>query len=210
MNLVKRSEILDLGEYEKVREAFRGRVIREKKARRVAVGEHVTVVFENHDTVLLQIQEMLRTERITRESSIAHEIETYNALLGGETELAATVMIEIPDPATRDAFLVRARGIERHMVLVVNGVLVRAQWDESRVLPDQASAVMYVKFPLSAESARDVATGTARLAFVIDHPEASARADLGRDVARSLAEDIDRSVIKDLVGLLKDVVDVVS
>src|SRR5690349_291735 len=65
MKPVERTEILDLGSYERVREHFQRRVIAEKRARRVALGPNMTVLFENHDTVLLQIQEMLRTERIT-------------------------------------------------------------------------------------------------------------------------------------------------
>ena len=60
MRKVSRSEILDLGAYEQVRERFRGRMIEEKRHRRVAVGPSMTFIFENHATVLLQIQEMLR------------------------------------------------------------------------------------------------------------------------------------------------------
>ncbi len=190
MKRVERSEILDLGEYEKVRDHFRGRVIQEKKLRRVAVGPHVTVVFENHDTVLLQIQEMLRTERITREAAVTHEIETYNDLLGGDAELGATVMIEIADPEERAAFLSRAKGIERHILLVVGAVAVRARWDEGRVLDDQASAVMYVKFALEAPTIAALQTGEAAVDLVLDHPAVSARATLPRAVARSLAEDV--------------------
>src|SRR5689334_6801955 len=106
MRPIERSEILGLGPYEQIRDRFRARVIDEKKARRVALGEHLTVVFENRDTVLLQIQEMLRTERITTESAIAHEIETYNELVPAEGELSVTLFVEIPDKETRDRLLV--------------------------------------------------------------------------------------------------------
>jgi hypothetical protein len=190
MNLVKRNEILELGEYEKVREPFRSRVILEKKGRRVTVGEHISVLFENHDTVLLQIQEMLRTERITRESSVLHEIETYNGLLGGPNQLAATVMVEIPDAAERQPFLAQAKGLERHLVLMVGDTAVRAHWDASRVLEDQASAVMYVKFSLGDAEAAALRSGKVDLAFVVDHPAVAARALLSRETVRSLAEDL--------------------
>jgi Protein of unknown function (DUF3501) len=190
MKPVTRGEILNLAEYEKIREHFRGRVIAEKKVRRVAVGANITVLFENHDTVLLQVQEMLRTERITREAAVLHEIETYNALLGGATELGATVMIEIADPAERDAFLIRARGIERHLVLDVDGHPVRARWDESRVLPDQASAVTYVKFTVDGAALAALRSGTRPLAFVVDHPQVALSAPLSVAIARSLAEDV--------------------
>jgi len=190
MKRVERSEILDLGEYEKIREHFRRRVTEEKKARRVAVGPHLTFLFENHDTVLLQIQEMLRTERITREAAVAHEIETYNELLGAPGELGVTVMIEIAEPAERDAFLVRAKGIERHLVLRVAGQDVRARWDDARVLPDQASAVMYVKFAPGDAALSALRTGEATVELVVDHPEAAATATLSRLTTKALAEDV--------------------
>src|SRR5438477_13111247 len=97
MKPVERSEILGLAEYETIRDRFRARVIEEKRIRRVQLGAKATAVFENHDTVLMQVQEMLRTERITKESSIAHEIATYNELVPKDNELSATVMIEIAD-----------------------------------------------------------------------------------------------------------------
>jgi hypothetical protein len=190
MNPVDRSEILELGAYEQLREHFRGRVIEEKKHRRVLVGPNVSVLFENHDTVLLQIQEMLRTERITREAAVLHEIETYNALLGGARELGATIMIQIADAAERDAFLVRAKGIERHIALVVGGEESRATFDPDRVLPDQASAVLYVKFALSERAAELVRSGRATVTLRIDHPAVTESTELAPDVRMSLAEDL--------------------
>jgi hypothetical protein len=190
MKRVERSEILDLGEYETVREHFRSRVIEEKKVRRLAVGPYLTVLFENHDTVLLQVQEMLRTERITRVAAVLHEIETYNALLGGPGELGATVMIEIADSTERNEFLVHAKGIERHLVLMVGDVAVRATWDAERVLGDMASAVMYVKLALPEAAQAALRSGKAELTFVVDHPEVAVRAPLPRAMVASLAEDL--------------------
>src|ERR1700736_1779658 len=119
MKPIQRSEILGIAEYEPIRERFRARVIEAKKRRRVVLGPKATAVFENRDTMMLQIQEMLRTERITREGAIQHEIETYNQLVPKAAELSCTVMIEIPEKEERDAFLVAARGFERHVMLVV-------------------------------------------------------------------------------------------
>src|SRR5580698_3570906 len=99
MKPIDREEILPLAEYERVREPFRSRIIAEKKRRRIQVGPKATAVFENRDTVLLQIQEMLRTERITRPAAVAHEIETYNEMIPGPDELSCTVMIEIIEKA---------------------------------------------------------------------------------------------------------------
>ena len=96
MEKVALSEIRDIAQYERVREAERARIIERKRPRRVGLGENLTLLFENHDTVLFQVQEMMRTERIVDEAKIQDEIDTYNALIPGPGELSATLFIEIP------------------------------------------------------------------------------------------------------------------
>src|ERR1700691_6669087 len=121
MQIIQRNEILPIGDYEAVRPRFRARVLEEKKPRRVPVGEHMTALFENRDSVLLQIQEMLRTERITAEPAIAHEIETYNDLVPGPGQLSLTVFVEIADKPTRDRMLVELAGLEDTIEIEVDG-----------------------------------------------------------------------------------------
>ena len=112
MKAVERKEVLELGEYEEVREHFRRRVIELKRLRRVPLGGSLTVLFENRDTVLYQIQEMIRTERITREDAILHELETYNELLPGQDELSATIFIEFPERVERERVHILDRPLE--------------------------------------------------------------------------------------------------
>lgn len=188
---VERNEILNIGEYETIREPFRARVIAEKKARRVAFGPFATAVFENHDTVLMQIQEMIRTERITREGAILHEIETYNQLIPGASELSATVMLEIDDRDAREIFLNAAAGIHEHIAIEVDGERSPATWDDRLVIPGRASAVLYLKFSLSSAALEKVKAGTAKLVLVADHPAYQARAELPPAALKSLAEDLD-------------------
>lgn len=154
MKPIERAEVLGLADYETIRDRFRARVIDEKKRRRVAFGKHGSCVFENRDTVLMQIQEMLRTERITREASVLHEIETYNELIPQEHELSATIMIEIDDKETRERFLAEAKGLEREFSLVIGGHRCRGKNDPLREFPDRTTAVHYVKFDLVAEAER--------------------------------------------------------
>lgn len=149
MKLIERGEVLGLADYETIRDRFRARVIEEKRARRVKLGDNASCVFENRDTVLMQIQEMLRTERITREASILHEIETYNELIPGPHELSATILIEIEDKPGRERFLVEAKGLEREFALVIGGSRCPGKNDPSREHPDRTTAVHYVKFDLS-------------------------------------------------------------
>ncbi len=194
MQLVERSEILKLSEYETLRDHFRARVIAEKKTRRVQLGEKISGVFENHDTVLLQIQEMLRTERISREAAIQHEIETYNQLVPLKNELSFTAMIEIDEREEREKFLVDATGIEKSFSVVVTAPsgdeTCAGKCDEARELEGRASAVLYMKFPLTNAAADALKSGNAKARLVVDHPAYRAHADIAPQTLASLAEDL--------------------
>ena len=198
MKPIDRGEVLGLAEYEKIREPFRTRVIAEKKARRVALGPNASCVFENRDTALMQIQEMLRTERITREGAILHEIETYNQLVPGDHELSATVLIEIDEKADRETFLFEAKGLDRAFALIVDGARCTGKHDEARESPDRTTAVHYLKFPLEAvaeRALRDVLAKTKKASeivveLVVEHPRYTARTTLQPSLVASLAEDL--------------------
>lgn len=147
MRQVQRSEIVDYMTYNDRRPEVRARALAAKRARRVVVADCLTFLFENHDTVRYQIQEMMRVEHIVREADVVHEIDTYNALLGRGGELGATVMIGIDDPAERDAKLSRWLALPQHLYLkLADGSLVRAQWDARQVSERRLSSVQYLKF----------------------------------------------------------------
>jgi hypothetical protein len=186
---------LGLAEYEQIRQHFFTRMITEKRARRVIVADEVSVIFENHDTVLLQIQEMLRTERISKEPAILHELDTYNALVPSEGELSATMFIEIPDRIERDRRLVELVGLERHIALEVLGTKIPAVGDPRAVLPDRTTAVHYLKFPLGSEIAARLVTRakgdpSETVYFVLSHPKLQVRKELPAVTVKSLAEDL--------------------
>jgi hypothetical protein len=190
MKPVDRSEILGLGEYEQIRERFRSRVIEDKRARRVALGGHMTVLFENHDTVLFQIQEMLRTERISADKAVQHEIETYNQLVPGEDELSATVFIEYPDTEERDRMLAALAGVERCFYVTTGEERLPAQGEKRGERTDRTTAVQYVKFPLSAAARRAIESGEGTLRLGVDHPAYKVEVDLSKATRESLAADL--------------------
>ena len=105
MKRVQREDILDFMTYEDTRDGVRKATISIKKDRRIHLGDHLTFLFENTETIKYQIQEMVRTERIVRESDILHEIKTYNELLGEKGSLGCTLLIEISDSEQRDQLL---------------------------------------------------------------------------------------------------------
>ncbi|OLC15864.1 MAG: hypothetical protein AUH29_06635 [Candidatus Rokubacteria bacterium 13_1_40CM_69_27] len=193
MNPIAVDDILNLHEYEKVREERRRAIIALKAVRRVPVGRYLSFVFENRETVSFQIQEMCRTERIVDEARIGEEVEVYNALLPGPGELAATMMIEITESSQIKPVLDRLLGIDTRDYVrmevgphTIVGVFEAGHSDEER---GKISAVHFVRFPLSPEARRIFRQ--APVALVVDHPTARARTVLSEETARSLARDLE-------------------
>lgn len=194
MKKITRDEVLDLTGYEKVRSQVRERIIALKKRRRVPVGDIVTLVFENHDTVLFQIQEMVRAERIVDEERIMEEIEIYNALIPADNELSATMFLEIPDQQGLRQWLPRLVNIEHHVAMRIGDRVVRAVAEEGRSTDEVTSTVHYLKFPLDPAAQRLLAQQGAEVVIAIDHPNYRAAARLSDEVRCSLVEDLSAAV----------------
>lgn len=194
MKPIQRNEILPLGDYEGIRPQFRARVIEEKKPRRFSLGPHLSGVFENRDTVLLQIQEMLRAERITSEHGILHEIETYNELLPGPDEISMTCFVEIADKDLREKKLAELGGLERSFAVEIDGERFPAKntRDEDAV-PERTTAIQYLKAKLSPEAMAKVRGLRAKVAIVVSHPGYQARAELGKPGLLALSQDLSDS-----------------
>jgi len=182
MKRVVRQDIIDYVTYEDERNEFRERVMREKALRRVHIGQYVTLLFENHMTVRYQVQEMIRAERMVRESDILHEIETYNELLGGEGELGCTLLIEIEDHAVRDKKLQQWWQLpEKVYVLLEDGNRIYAKFDERQRGEGRLSSVQYLTFDTAARV--PVAAG-------VDLPEIPAQTVLTEEQRRALRMDL--------------------
>jgi hypothetical protein len=147
MKKVSREEVRKPAEYAASREDFRRSVLEQKDRRRVHVGSFLTFLFENHDTVLYQIQEMLRAENTTSEPEIQHEMDTYNELLGERGELGCTLLIEIDDPVKRAELLARWKDLPNTLYLETQSrKRVPAQFDPRQVGEGRISSVHYLKF----------------------------------------------------------------
>lgn len=191
MNKVVLSEILDIAQYEKARDGFRRRIIELKKNRRVAVGPMVTFVFENHDTVLFQIQEMMRAERIVEEKAIQHEIDTYNQLLPEENELAATMLIELPDAARIRDEITKFLGVNtgEATYLQIGGEKSPGFFDAGQSDARRISAVQYVRFRFNDAQRAAFVTGAQEARLVINHPNYRHSALISGAVREELARD---------------------
>ncbi|MCC6344028.1 MAG: DUF3501 family protein [Bryobacterales bacterium] len=183
MQPVTIDEVRNIAEYEVWREEWRPRMIAMKDRRRVRVGGHLTFLFENHDTVLYQVQEMMRIERIVRPHEIEHEIRTYNELIPKANGLCASLLIEYETPEERAVWLRKLLGLENHVWFLVGETApVKASFDTRQISTDRISSVQYVSFQFSPEQAK-LFSNAAKL--VVDHPEYTAEAVL---TAAQLAE----------------------
>jgi hypothetical protein len=186
------SDVLNIYEYEKVREALRRRVIDLKRRRRVSVGRHLSFVFENRDTVLFQIQEMCRAERIVDQARIADEVEVYSSLLPGPGELSATLFIEIEEKSQIQPILDELVGIDtRDCVRMrvgdeeIVGEFEPGHSDQER---GKLSAVHFVRFRLTPTARQRFRSADVWL--IVDHPNERARTRLTEETKASLAEDL--------------------
>lgn len=184
-------DVVGLERYEAIRDAVRRRVIELKRARRVPVGDEVTFVFENHDTVYFQIQEMLRAERITDLDAVRDELAVYNALLPAPGELSATMLIEITQEERIAERLLEFLGIDEAVSLHVGDAhRVAAAFEPGRSRADKLSAVQYVRFGLPGAAQRAFLDPAVPAHLVIDHPAYRARTALDGAVRASLSADL--------------------
>ena len=184
-------DILDLPDYEKIRETRRAEIVAKKKLRRVAVGPYATFYFESYDTMWYQVQEMLRIEK-GGDAQLVDELEAYNPLIPKGSELVATIMFEIDNADIRSAFLAGLGGVEDCMTIEIAGEPVTAipEQDVDRTTADgKASSVQFVHFNFSADQITKFKADNARVTGGINHPKYGHMTVLSEESRAALAED---------------------
>jgi hypothetical protein len=186
---IVRSDIKGPRLYEPIRDDYRRRVMELKRARRLVVGDRVSVVFENRHTLTLQIEEMCRAEGLRDDAQIGAEIEVYNAMMPTPDSLSATLFIELPAGADPYVELRKLVGLDEHVRVQLGDHALPAAFEPGRSTADRISAVQYLRFPLTADDHRALATPGTRVALVIDHPGYQHTVDGGEALRASLAAD---------------------
>ncbi len=166
MDILSISDIWDLREYERRRDDYRSWIIERKRNRRITIGDFITVVFENRDTVKFQVQEMVRAERMIDDTRVQAELDAYNPLIPGDSELSATLFLEFTDEASMREWLPRLIGIERAVQLHIGNRVVSCQPEEEHAdmltRSDVTSSVHYIRFPLDAQDVAALRDSTSR------------------------------------------------
>lgn len=195
MKKLQVSDVKNIHEYELIRDDWRREVIAVRNRRRVPLGPSISISFENRMTVLHQVQEMCRAERIVKKDAVQHELDVYNELLPDAGELAATLLVEITEEGRIQAELDRLVGLTKgdDLWLDMDGKRVFARFLEGQSRDDRMAAVQYLRFPVArGEATRaQLESGATRVTLCLYHPSYRARTELSMETRREIAPDLE-------------------
>jgi hypothetical protein len=194
MNALTPRDLIPHDDYERIRESFRSRIIALKHRRRISVGDKVTLVFENRDTIQFQIQEMIRVEHIVDPVKIQDELDVYNALLPNAEELSATLLIEITEGGKIKEDLDAFQGIDRGetVALRLGSEVAYGRFEAGHSKDDKVSAVHFVRFPLSRGFGEALRKGEGAASIQVTHPNYRAEVQVPQAMVEEWRADVAR------------------
>lgn len=184
-------EVLDIAAYERVRDSWRQQAMAARDLHRVRVGPIVSAAFENRLTVLYQIQEMMRAERLVHDADVQAEIDVYSTTLPTAAELSVTLFIELQGDAMLREWLPKLIGIEEAISLDFGAAGASAGiGEEGRHTDETTSAVQYLRFGVSRDQRGVLAAGGPAL-LRVDHPSYRHESSISPETCRALAADLE-------------------
>ena len=191
MKLLSPKSLINIFEYEKVRDDFRKEIILYKKNRRLSLGPNITVTFENERTLSFQIQEIMRAERIVKDEQIKEEVEIYNGIMPPKNGLSATLFIEVTDEKLIKTVLNQFIGLTENQTIFfdLNGKKIYAQFEEGREEEDKISSVHYIRF-LFSDDDKKLFHQNGNIKLGINYKDYNYAELLSDEMLTSLIEDI--------------------
>jgi len=190
--MLNKEDLFSLEQYSKVRGQFRADVIEHKKNRKVHLGEHITMLFEDKKTIQYQIQEMLRVEKIFEEDGILDELSAYVPLIPDGSNWKATLLIEYSDEIERKSALGKLIGVEDKVWVQIEGfekVFPIADEDLERENSEKTSSVHFLRFELTADMKHSLKEGS-KLMMGVDHDNYAFNSVMSDQVRLSLLGDL--------------------
>jgi hypothetical protein len=193
MHALTKADLFSLENYAAARAEFRTRVMAHKRNRRVDLGDHLSLFFEDRLTMQYQIQEMLRAERIFEPSGIQDELDAYNPLIPDGNNWKATLMVQYEDVEERRKALAQLIGIEDSVWVQIGEhpkVWPVADEDLGRETEEKTSAVHFLRFELTRGMVAAAKAGNP-IALGVEHPAYHHQVSpLPESIATSLVEDL--------------------
>ena len=189
--IVEKKDLIPQEKYEKIRKKFRKELLSIKKNRRIPIGPHATFYFENFDTMLGQIQEMLYIEK-GGDEQLKDELNAYNPLIPKGKNLVATLMFEIDEPKLRTDFLSKVGGIEEKVYFQIGEDIIEAvpEIDVDRTSEEgKASSVQFVHFNFSEAQIKKFKDLNTEIKIGINHNLYKHRVKILKDTQNALIKD---------------------
>ena len=189
--IIEKKDLIESDIYTKNRKQIRKELVEFKKNRRVPIGPHATFYFENFDTMLAQIQEMLYIEK-GGDEQLKDELNAYNPLIPKGKELIATLMFEIDNPVLRSEFLGKVGGIEEkiYIQLLDEKIKAKPETDVDRTSAEgKASSVQFIHFLFSSEQIKKFKNFNTEVIISIEHALYNHSVILSENIKKSLIKD---------------------
>jgi len=190
---VTKTDLMSLEEYSKKRTSFRRKILEIKRNRRISVGPYATFYFENFETMLAQIQEMLYIEK-GGEEQLKDELTAYNPLVPKGKEFVATLMFEIDNPITRGDFLSKIGGVEKKIFIQIQNEKINAtaEQDTERTSEEgKASSVHFLHFIFSDDQIKKIKNLDNKVELCINHEFYNHKTTISSDIINVLSKDLD-------------------
>ena len=192
MENIQLNDLMNIIEYEKVRQKYRNDSIVYKKRRRIGIGPNITVTFENKRTMKFQIQEMMRAERMVHDHQIEEEVNVYNSLLPKKNELSATLFIEVTDESKIKSILNSFIGLTdgENLYFKIGVSKIPAIFESGREEDDKISSVHYIKFIFNQESISLFKDQNKDVELEVNYKDYVYSVNLDKKTRESLIEDL--------------------
>jgi len=192
MKPIELIDLMNIIEYEKIRDDYRKKVIDYKKHRRISLGPNVTITFENRRTLIFQIQEMMRTERLVHDKQIQAEIDVYNSILPPDGTLSATLFIEVTEEDQIRPILNKFIGLTvgEYLWFDCRGQKVFAQFEEGREESDKISSVHYIQYNFKEKQVNNFIDSSEAVYLNIHYKDYIYKEELSGCMRQSLIKDL--------------------
>lgn len=190
---ITKKDLVSNEEFDAIRNKRRHEVMTLKKNRRFSVGPDITFYFENKETLIWQIQEMLFIEK-GGDEQIQDELDAYNPLIPNGDEWVATMMIEIDDFQRRRLTLAQLGHIENQIFLSFDDEDVQAIPTDDMERTNEsgkASAVHFLHFRFSKEQKKKIQNASS-VALSIRHPRYYFTSEMTGEILTSLKNDLSK------------------
>ena len=185
MTELKIEDLLSADEYDKKRDELLSIANSQSELRTVRIGNNVSLLFENKETVQSKLQELLRNENVIQSEKIQKELSVYKLLLPDTNSLKASISINSDEE--------EKKGIDKRVWIQIgeNDRVFGSPYTNLNQADDEDyGGVFVLEFDLSNLMVKDFQLGMILYAG-IDHPKYNIRTkEILKQTTASLAKDL--------------------